>query len=135
MQGVWTAQWAGFVRAGPYYQSLILHNNAGPLGTAASLHAAKPNGLAIPNVTLLEAPWVNGSGKTDVTGGTPAWPYPELVEGSAPATGGAGSRDRTRQGQRSLPSTHDNGQGNGIARILFPLGRNRWQPLSVRRIV
>ena len=40
------------MRAGPYYQNLILHNNAGPLGTAASLHAA----LAIPNVTLLEGP-------------------------------------------------------------------------------
>jgi L-alanine-DL-glutamate epimerase-like enolase superfamily enzyme len=62
------------VRAGPYYQSLILHNNAGPLGTAASLHAA----LAIPNVTLLEAPWVNGSGETDV-----CRPYPEVVDGYA----------------------------------------------------
>jgi len=57
-----------------YYQSLILHNNAGPLGTAASLHAA----LAIPNVALLEAPWVNGSAETDVVG-----PYPEVVDGYA----------------------------------------------------
>jgi len=57
-----------------YYQNLILHNNAGPLGTAASLHAA----LAIPNVTLLEAPWVNGSAETDVVG-----PYPEVVDGYA----------------------------------------------------
>jgi len=38
---------------------------------------------AIPNVTLLEAPWVNGSGGTDVTGGTPAWLYPEVVDGYA----------------------------------------------------
>jgi hypothetical protein len=29
-----------------------LHNNAGPMGMAASLHAA----LTIPNVTLLKAP-------------------------------------------------------------------------------
>jgi galactonate dehydratase len=57
-----------------YYQDLILHNNAGPLGTAASLHAA----LAIPNVTLLEAPWVNGSAETDVVG-----PYPEVIDGYA----------------------------------------------------
>jgi galactonate dehydratase len=57
-----------------YYQSLILHNNAGPLGTAASLHAA----LAIPNVTLLEAPWANREAETDV-----CWPYPEIVDGYA----------------------------------------------------
>ena len=62
------------MRAGPYYQSLILHNNAGPLGTAASLHTA----LAIPNVTLLEAPWANHDGETDV-----CWPYPEIVDGYA----------------------------------------------------
>jgi hypothetical protein len=36
-----TAQSAAFVRANPYYQSLILHNNAGPLGTAASLPSPK----------------------------------------------------------------------------------------------
>jgi galactonate dehydratase len=57
-----------------YYQTLILHNNAGPLGTAASLHAA----LAISNVTLLEAPWANGSGETDL-----CWPYPKIVDGYA----------------------------------------------------
>jgi len=57
-----------------YYMQLILHNNAGPLGTAASLHAA----LAIPNVALLEAPWVNGDGPTDVV-----WPYPEVEDGYA----------------------------------------------------
>lgn len=38
-----------------YYINLVPHNNAGPLGTAATLHAA----LAIPNVTMMEAPWVN----------------------------------------------------------------------------
>jgi len=62
------------VRANTYYQSLILHNSAGPLGTAASLHAA----LAIPNVTLLEAPWANHDVETDV-----CWPYPEIVDGYA----------------------------------------------------
>ncbi|MBN1812746.1 MAG: hypothetical protein JXA14_12990 [Anaerolineae bacterium] len=53
------------MRANTYYQSLILHNHAGPLGTAASLHAA----LAIPNVTLLEAPWANREAETDVADG------------------------------------------------------------------
>jgi len=57
-----------------YYQNLILHNNAGPLGTAASLHAA----LAIPKVALPEAPWVYASAETDVVG-----PYPEVVDGYA----------------------------------------------------
>ena len=69
-----TVESAGFVRANTYYQSLILHNNAGPLGTAASLHAA----LAIPNVTLLEAPWANREPETDV-----CWPYPEIEDGYA----------------------------------------------------
>ena len=62
------------MRAGPYYHSLILHKDAGPLGTAASLHAA----LAMPNVTLLEAPWANHDAETDV-----CWPYPEIVDGYA----------------------------------------------------
>ena len=53
---------------------LILCNNAGPLGTAASLHAA----LAIPNVTLLEASWANREAETDV-----CWPYPEIEDGYA----------------------------------------------------
>ncbi len=57
-----------------YYTNLILHNNAGPLGTAASMHAA----LSIPNVVLLEAPWVNGDGPTDVV-----WPYPRVEKGYA----------------------------------------------------
>ena len=74
VQHVRIAQSAGFVRANTYYQSLILHNNAGPLGTAASLHAA----LAIPNVTLLEAPRANREPETDV-----CWSYPEIVDGYA----------------------------------------------------
>ncbi|MCX7047861.1 MAG: galactonate dehydratase [Candidatus Sumerlaeota bacterium] len=57
-----------------FYQSLILHNNAGPLGTAATLHAA----LAIPNVELIEAPWVNSDARTDVVA-----PYPKVEAGYA----------------------------------------------------
>ena len=34
-------------------------------------------------MTLLEAPWTDREAKTDVTGGTPAWPYPEIVDGYA----------------------------------------------------
>ena len=66
-----------------YYINLIIHNNAGALGTAASMHAA----LAIPNVELLEAPFVNRGGM-DVTrpGGAPSrpvGPLPEVVDGYA----------------------------------------------------
>jgi L-alanine-DL-glutamate epimerase-like enolase superfamily enzyme len=66
------------VRANTYYQSLIVHNNAGPLGTAASPHASNASLAAIPNVTLLEAPWANHDGETDV-----CWPFPEIVDGYA----------------------------------------------------
>jgi L-alanine-DL-glutamate epimerase-like enolase superfamily enzyme len=51
------------VRANTYYQTLIIHSNAGPLGTAAS---------------LLEAPWANREPETDI-----CWPYPEIVDGYA----------------------------------------------------
>ncbi|MCL5269894.1 MAG: mandelate racemase/muconate lactonizing enzyme family protein [bacterium] len=57
-----------------YELNLIPHNNAGPLGTAATLHAA----LAIPNLIMIEAPWVNGDAKTDVVS-----PYPTVVNGYA----------------------------------------------------
>lgn len=57
-----------------YYINLIPHNNAGPLGSAATLHAA----LAIPNITLIEAPWVNGDAKGDVVR-----PYPTVEKGFA----------------------------------------------------
>ena len=58
-----------------FYTDLILHNNAGPLGTAATLHAA----LAIPNIELIEAPWANSADpKTDVAG-----PYPKVEGGYA----------------------------------------------------
>ena len=57
-----------------FYITLIPHNNAGPLGTAATLHAA----LAIPNVALIEAPWVNSEAKPGVV-----WPYPKVEKGYA----------------------------------------------------
>jgi galactonate dehydratase len=57
-----------------YYRDLIPHNNAGPLGTAATVHAA----LAIPNVALIEAPFVNSDAQLDVVS-----PYPKLEAGYA----------------------------------------------------
>jgi galactonate dehydratase len=57
-----------------YYINLIPHNNAGPLGSAATVHAA----LAIPNVTMIEAPWVNGDSEGDVVK-----PYPKVEKGFA----------------------------------------------------
>ena len=57
-----------------YYQNLIPHNNAGPLGTAATLHAA----LAIANVEMIEAPWVNGEEVPGVVA-----PYPKVEGGYA----------------------------------------------------
>ena len=58
-----------------YFMNLIPHNNAGPLGTAASMHAS----LAIANVVLLEAPWVNRDARrTDIVG-----PFPDVVDGYA----------------------------------------------------
>lgn len=57
-----------------YYIDLIPHNNAGPLGSAATLHAA----LAIPNIELIEAPWVNGDPEVDVVR-----PFPTVEDGFA----------------------------------------------------
>jgi galactonate dehydratase len=58
-----------------YYINMVPHNNARALGTAATLHAA----LAIPNLTMIEAPWVNSlSPNTDIVG-----PYPEVKDGYA----------------------------------------------------
>jgi L-alanine-DL-glutamate epimerase-like enolase superfamily enzyme len=62
---------------------LILHNNAGPLGTATSLHASSAPLAAIRNVTLLDAPWASREAETDVASGAPVGPYPEMVDGSA----------------------------------------------------
>ena len=57
-----------------YYISLIPHNNAGPLGSAATLHAA----LSIPNITMIEAPWANGYSDPKVVK-----PYPKIENGFA----------------------------------------------------
>jgi galactonate dehydratase len=57
-----------------FYQNLIPHNNAGPLGTAATLHAA----LSIPNIEMIEAPWVNADETPDVVS-----PYPKVEAGFA----------------------------------------------------
>jgi galactonate dehydratase len=82
-----------------YFMNLIPHNNAGPLGTAATLHAS----LAIPNVVMMEAPWVNHEGETDVV-----WPYPEVVDGYALPLAGPGlgiEFDEALAGSRSFKPT------------------------------
>ena len=75
-------------KSNTYYQSLILHNNAGPLGTAASLHAA----LADP--------------QRDAAGGAVGQPRRRdgrllALSGDrgwlCPAAGGAGAGDRGRR--------------------------------------
>ena len=58
-----------------YYINLIPHNNAGPLGSAATLHAA----LAIPNLTMIEAPWVNNPDADPNV----VKPFPTVVDGYA----------------------------------------------------
>ena len=57
-----------------YYINLIPHNNANAVGTAATLHSA----LSIPNITMMEAPFVNGNPSTTVAG-----PFPKVEEGYA----------------------------------------------------
>jgi galactonate dehydratase len=57
-----------------YYINLVPHNNAGPLGSAATLHAA----LSIPNITLIEAPFANSDRDPVVTG-----PFPQMEDGFA----------------------------------------------------
>jgi len=57
-----------------YYINLIPHNNAGPLGSAATLHSA----LSIPNITMMEAPFVNNPSEPKV-----AKPFPKVVDGYA----------------------------------------------------
>lgn len=56
------------------YIHVVLHNNAGPLGTAASMHAS----LALANVVLLEAPWINQDRVSDIVS-----PFPPVEEGYA----------------------------------------------------
>ena len=57
-----------------FYINLIPHNNAGPLGTSATLHAA----LNIPNLTMIEAPWANGYSEPKIVK-----PYPLIENGFA----------------------------------------------------
>lgn len=57
-----------------YYINLIPHNNAGPLGSAATLHAA----LSIQNIALIEAPWVNSDQDPKVVK-----PFPKVENGYA----------------------------------------------------
>jgi L-alanine-DL-glutamate epimerase-like enolase superfamily enzyme len=61
-----------------FYMNLIPHNNAGPLGSAATLHAA----LSIPNLVLIEAPWVNEDEEEDPDDMV-VHPYPKVVDGYA----------------------------------------------------
>jgi galactonate dehydratase len=58
-----------------YYINLVPHNNAGPLGSAATLHAA----LAIPNVTMMEGGWVNRAQQDPKV----VRPFPTVVDGYA----------------------------------------------------
>ena len=69
------------VMAETNYIGVVLHNNAGPLGTAASLHAA----LAISNVVLLEAPWIDRNPVSDIVS-----PFPEVKKGYALPLEGSG---------------------------------------------
>ena len=64
-----------------FYITLIPHNNAGPLGSAATLHVA----LAIPNLTMIEAPWANGDAPGDVVN-----PFPRVEKGYALPLDGPG---------------------------------------------
>ena len=63
--------------------------------------------LAIPNVTLLEAPWANREAETDVAGEAPVWPYPEVVDGYAlPLEGpGLGIEANEASGDEELAAT------------------------------
>ncbi|MHC4132258.1 MAG: galactonate dehydratase [Planctomycetota bacterium] len=61
-----------------YYMNLIPHNNAGPLGSAATLHAA----LSIPNLVLIEAPWVNEDEEEDPDDMV-VHPHPKVENGYA----------------------------------------------------
>ena len=90
-----------------HYINLAPHNNQGPIGTAAGLHLS----LAVPNVAILEAPWVNEERpETGV-----CWPYPVLKDGYALPLEGPGlgiefDEDAARKGTfkpRMLPKLSD----------------------------
>jgi galactonate dehydratase len=57
-----------------YFISVVPHNNAGPLGSAATLHAA----LSIQNIEMIEAPWVNSNQDPKVVK-----PFPKVENGYA----------------------------------------------------
>ncbi len=65
-----------------YYVHVVPHNNAGPLGSAASVHAS----LALANVVLMEAPFAN----RDATGSNICGPFPKVEEGYALPLDGSG---------------------------------------------
>ena len=58
-----------------HYVNVVPHNNAGPLGSAASLHAS----LAIANIELMEAPFAN----RDTTHSNICGPFPVVEKGYA----------------------------------------------------
>jgi galactonate dehydratase len=64
-----------------YYVNLVPHNTQGPIGSAASLHAS----LAIPNVTLMEAPFAGRAPRQSV-----ASPWPQVEGGYALPPSGPG---------------------------------------------
>jgi len=58
-----------------HYVNVVPHNNAGPLGSAASVHAS----LALANVVLMEAPFAN----RDATHSNICGPFPVVKDGYA----------------------------------------------------
>lgn len=58
-----------------HYVNVVPHNNAGPLGTAASMHVS----LALANVVLMEAPFAN----RDATRSNICGPFPVVEKGYA----------------------------------------------------
>ena len=63
------------------YIDVVPHHNNGAIGTAASMHAC----VALANVALLEAPWINGTPKDGI-----ATPLPAVENGYALPLQGAG---------------------------------------------
>lgn len=63
------------------YVDVVPHHNNGAIGTAASMHVC----LALPNVAMLEAPWVNAEPTESV-----AMPFPQVTDGYAQPLDGPG---------------------------------------------
>lgn len=66
----------------PVAQTLSYHHSQRHGGVAAASNASL---AAIPNVTLLEAPWGNRDAEMNI-----CWPYPEVVDGYALSLEGLG---------------------------------------------